>query len=213
VNQYKTIRASRLQMTVLASLLVHTLVIISGWQPFKTINISTLSKGYAQFQISIIESPHPVSKASTEKNVQSVPQQSGKTNRADKHLIEEVVHDTDAQQDLAINTEATNQTENNPSSNIANNMIQYLETEFRTRFKYPLVARKRGWQGKVVVAIDVNKAGYIHNINIKQSSGHAILDNNALRTFEAIGNINSLKKDHHRDYKLSIPVIYKLTEG
>lgn len=213
MNQHKTIRASRLQITVLASLLVHVLVIFSGWQPFKTINISTLSKGHALFQVSIIESPQPVSKASTEKNIQSVPRQPGKTNRADKHLIEEVVHDTVMQQDMAVSTEETNQTVNNPSSNIANNMVQYLETEFRTRFKYPLVARKRGWQGKVVVAMDVSKAGHIHNINIKQSSGHAILDNNAVRTFEAIGNINSLRKDHHRDYRLSIPVIYKLTEG
>jgi len=213
VNQQKSNHALRMTIAIVASLLMHALLFIAGWHSFATINISTLPEGNAQFKVSIIENQQPVSKVSTKKSIPSNPLLADKAPQTNKQLITKVAHHAAKQPVPVTDTEVTNQTVSNTSSNIANNMVQYLNTEFRARFKYPLVARKRGWQGKVIVALDVNKAGDIHNINIKQSSGHAILDKNAVRTFREIGNINGLGKDHQHDYKLNIPVIYKLTKG
>jgi len=99
-------------------------------------------------------------------------------------------------------------------ADITNDMIRYIETEFRTRFQYPMVARKFGWQGKVVVGLDVNHAGVIHNIKVKQSSGYAVLDNNAVETFQQIGTVlPGGYRQNHRDYQFSIPVIYQLIKG
>lgn len=211
--QQKSDRALTLKLAIFASLLVHALVFIAGWHSVSTINISTLPEGSARFQVSLIENPLPASKTSTEKSIPSTPRPADNTTRTRKQVIDKVVGNLTEQNTQPTDFEVTKQAVSNTSSNIANNMVQYLNAEFRARFKYPLVARKRGWQGKVIVALDVSEAGDIHNINIKQSSGHTILDKNAVRTFREIGSINGLGKDYQHNYKLDIPVIYKLTKG
>ena len=101
-----------------------------------------------------------------------------------------------------------------PLALLDHDMLEYLHAEFRARFQYPLLARKRGWSGEVVIALNVNHNGMIHDVAVQKSSGYPLLDNNALDTFRAIGLIgpaiqSRLYKTHH----LSIPVIYKLTGG
>lgn len=47
--------------------------------------------------------------------------------------------------------------------------------------RYPHLARKKGWEGTVVVKTRVEKDGLPSEIQIEQSSGHGILDESALR--------------------------------
>ncbi len=105
---------------------------------------------------------------------------------------------------------------------INNHMIDYLSTEFKLRFKYPGLARKRGWQGEVLLWLEINRHGEISSIAVKRSSGYKILDRNAVKTFELIGMISpklttglkaTLETKLAREHHLSIPVIYKLTGG
>lgn len=102
----------------------------------------------------------------------------------------------------------------NPQALLDHDMLEYLHAEFRLRFQYPLLARKRGWSGEVVIALNVNHNGLIHDIAVQKSSGYPALDNNAMDTFRAIGLVSPaiqsrIIKTHH----LSIPVVYKLTGG
>lgn len=46
---------------------------------------------------------------------------------------------------------------------------------------YPMVARKMGWQGKVVLNVEVLASGMPGQIKLKQSSGHEVLDKAALQ--------------------------------
>jgi protein TonB len=93
-----------------------------------------------------------------------------------------------------------------------NHMVDYLATEFRIHFKYPMLARKRGWQGQVVLGLDIDRYGQIARIAIQRSSGYKVLDHNAVRTFELIGEISpTLKRQLLQDHHLSIPVVYQLT--
>jgi TonB family protein len=41
---------------------------------------------------------------------------------------------------------------------------------------YPPVARRRGWQGTVVLALEVDAAGAVVRVEVRRSSGHAVLD-------------------------------------
>lgn len=45
---------------------------------------------------------------------------------------------------------------------------------------YPRMAKQRGWQGLVVVAVEVNELGCANTVTVKQSSGHAMLDDAAI---------------------------------
>jgi len=47
---------------------------------------------------------------------------------------------------------------------------------------YPEEALKNRWEGRVEVYYYVNPAGFIEKIHLKNSSGHSVLDNSALRT-------------------------------
>ena len=46
---------------------------------------------------------------------------------------------------------------------------------------YPMVARRMGWQGRVVLNVEVLASGLPGQIKLHQSSGHDVLDNAALQ--------------------------------
>jgi protein TonB len=46
--------------------------------------------------------------------------------------------------------------------------------------KYPLIARRRGYQGTVVLEVLVSRDGKVKELNLSASSGHSVLDQAAL---------------------------------
>lgn len=50
--------------------------------------------------------------------------------------------------------------------------------------RYPLVARRMGWQGRVVLDVEVLADGTSGAVALKESSGHKILDDSAVRTVQ-----------------------------
>ncbi|HEX5339160.1 MAG TPA: energy transducer TonB [Gallionella sp.] len=46
---------------------------------------------------------------------------------------------------------------------------------------YPMTARRMGWQGRVVLSVEVLSTGLPGQISVQQSSGHEVLDNAALQ--------------------------------
>jgi len=95
-----------------------------------------------------------------------------------------------------------------------NDMIKELQSEFQARFKYPMLARKRGWQGKVVLALHINLQGKIADIAIKRSSGYRVLDHNAVKTFKAIGKLSpDLYNRINTGHSFNIPIVYQLNGG
>ena len=47
---------------------------------------------------------------------------------------------------------------------------------------YPMVARRMGWQGKVVLNVEVLASGLPGQVKLYQSSGHDVLDNAAIKS-------------------------------
>jgi periplasmic protein TonB len=47
--------------------------------------------------------------------------------------------------------------------------------------EYPALARKRGWQGRVLLAVTVDSDGSVQGVRVQSGSGHELLDEAALR--------------------------------
>lgn len=89
-----------------------------------------------------------------------------------------------------------------------------LEGELARHFHYPFLARRRGWEGKVVLRVRIDGRGRIDSTEIAESSGHGILDRAAL---DAVAKVALIPGAAERlggiGLYLELPVIYRLREG
>ena len=65
---------------------------------------------------------------------------------------------------------------------------------------YPAAASRAGIQGVTPVRITFNRKGEIENIQLLQSSGSRILDDEVFRALRALGPIGSLPKNYAKDH-------------
>ena len=77
--------------------------------------------------------------------------------------------------------------------------------------RYPAVAMEKGWQGRVEVRMVIGANGMLAGVSIKASSGHVILDNQAmdmLRKGKTTVQIPTSLRG--REFSLDVPVIFTL---
>jgi len=72
---------------------------------------------------------------------------------------------------------------------------------------YPYIARKMGWEGRVIVSFILTKEGKISFLTVEKSSGYDVLDKNAIKTIKKVSKYFPLPP---HDVKISIPILYKL---
>ena len=107
------------------------------------------------------------------------------------------------QQNTETLSEETQRSKNAVRGNIKSRLSQYLS--------YPEFARRKGWQGIVVVALKVNDFGQLKDIHVNSSSGFDILDSTAI---DALNKLNAIEVKH--EFKLAlntlleIPIHFKL---
>jgi protein TonB len=65
---------------------------------------------------------------------------------------------------------------------------------------YPAAASRAGIQGVTPVRITFSRKGEIENIQLLQSSGSRILDDEVFRALRALGPIGSLPKNYTKDH-------------
>lgn len=61
-----------------------------------------------------------------------------------------------------------------------------LTERMQNKFRYPLLARRRGWQGVVRLRFVVTSRGQITGVELASSSGYQLLDDSALKSAEQI---------------------------
>ena len=76
---------------------------------------------------------------------------------------------------------------------------------------YPLLARKRGWEGRVILQADIDKKGNVVNIKIKESSGFEVLDNESIKTLRKWKFSPAKQGDKFIEDIVEIPIRYQLT--
>lgn len=109
-------------------------------------------------------------------------------------------------------TEATNANVTIPDrESLRARVRSLLLGDFARRLTYPPLARQRGWNGKVVLAVTVDSHGVLRHVHLAQSSGYEILDQSALTTMQQVRRIaDPLYGSEGSDMELELPVIYRL---
>ncbi|MGQ9744427.1 MAG: energy transducer TonB [Dissulfurimicrobium sp.] len=99
------------------------------------------------------------------------------------------------------------------ASNIEGQKDRYIKEHFAyirdlimQNLSYPMMARKMGWSGRVVVSFTVLDDGHVEDIKVVETSGFNILDKNAIKTIEKTAPFPRppVKAE------LIIPIVYKI---
>lgn len=75
---------------------------------------------------------------------------------------------------------------------------------------YPQEARKKGYQGEVVLKVEVLSSGQVGKIELKRSSGHEILDRSALAAVKQWRFIPARKGETAIPFWVNIPIKFQL---
>ncbi|MCK5640306.1 MAG: energy transducer TonB [Gammaproteobacteria bacterium] len=93
-------------------------------------------------------------------------------------------------------------------------ILAILQADLARHFKYPPLAKRRGWQGKVILSFHLETDGAISQARVTHSSGYGMLDIAALKSLNKVTRINAaqeLLSGESMDFDL--PVIYQIKEG
>ncbi len=86
-----------------------------------------------------------------------------------------------------------------------------LQEALLPRFDYPSVARRRGWQGRVRIALHVEADGDLTDIHLLESSGYPLLDRAAVKNVTELRTVPAVSQwlgGHDMD--VILPVRYQL---
>lgn len=89
-----------------------------------------------------------------------------------------------------------------------------LAREARSHRRYPPLARERGWTGTAEVQVDVSRQGLARQILLARSSGHEILDREAL-SMMSLAAVSAALPDslRGRDFAVRLPVVFDLADS
>ncbi|MDT8387753.1 MAG: TonB family protein [Thiogranum sp.] len=101
-----------------------------------------------------------------------------------------------------------------PAPQVSKRISAALQRQFEEQFDYPWLARKRGWQGRVMLSLHIGKNGDLSHWKVARTSGYQVLDRSALDSARRIrslpgaaGLLNGTALD------LQIPVHYRLLDS
>ena len=76
--------------------------------------------------------------------------------------------------------------------------------------EYPLIARKRGYQGTVVLEVLVNREGRVKELTLSASSGYSVLDQAALASVRTWLFEPGMRGGEKVDMWVKVPVRFRL---
>jgi periplasmic protein TonB len=79
--------------------------------------------------------------------------------------------------------------------------------------RYPRLAAARGWEGDVVLKLVIARKGQLVGVQVVRSSGHAVLDENALELVAAAQPFPALAgQGSGDDLEVTVPIHYQLNK-
>jgi protein TonB len=82
-----------------------------------------------------------------------------------------------------------------------------------SRFKYPVLARRKGWQGIVKLEVRIESDGRISRLRVEQTSGYPLLDRAALQALRLASVPDAEQWMKGQAVDIIIPVEYRLVGG
>ena len=77
---------------------------------------------------------------------------------------------------------------------------------------YPLLARRRGYEGRVLLSVLVRADGGGGGVTLKQSSGHAMLDASALDTVRRWRFLPARRGATPVESRVDVPIVFRLED-
>ncbi len=88
-----------------------------------------------------------------------------------------------------------------------------LAREARAHRHYPPLARERGWTGTAEVSVDVSREGRARHILLARSSGHDVLDREAVNMMSRAAASAALPDSlRGREFAVSLPVVFDIPD-
>lgn len=97
---------------------------------------------------------------------------------------------------------------------LRNQLLGELQTRLSHYLTYPPLARQRGWEGTVLLALRIASDGQLDKVRVERSSGYAVLDHSALNSLSRLGYLAEASLWlNGRGMDMQLPVIYRLVEN
>ncbi|MGE0734452.1 MAG: TonB family protein [Alphaproteobacteria bacterium] len=77
---------------------------------------------------------------------------------------------------------------------------------------YPDYARRRGWEGRVVLSVDVDEAGRSRSVVVRQTSGHPVLDEAALAAVRSWRFVPGMRGNTPVAAQVDVPIRFRLED-
>ena len=129
-----------------------------------------------------------------------------------KYDIEQIVNNSQNQikskfnKESKVNTNITSPT----SKNIKSRAKYKIGTIENPHPEYPIIARKKGWQGRLLLAVHIDKNGNVLNVHVKETSGFEVLDKVSVKTIRDWKFLPARYGDSNVEDNINIPVSFKL---
>lgn len=101
-------------------------------------------------------------------------------------------------------------TEYSSSSSKEHEMFSQPRYSYNPKPPYPFEARRKGYEGKVILKVEVLSNGNVGKIELKYSSGYKVLDNSAIETVKKWRFIPAMKNGESISYWVNIPILFRL---
>jgi periplasmic protein TonB len=145
---------------------------------------------------SVLEPPRPLMKVFPEQVISSVQSLDADFDKS----IDAVASDSGADQEM-VKPFAS------PEKQYLKEHFLYIKNCIQSNISYPRMARKMGWQGRVLISFIICSDGSVKDIRIIESSGFKVLDKNAVEVIQKVAPFPRPPVAA----ELIIPVIYKLS--
>ena len=81
------------------------------------------------------------------------------------------------------------------------------------RLNYPAIARRKGWQGIVILALHIESDGLISDLHVNETSGYPALDQAAMKSLQLASIPGARKWLHGSSIDMLIPIEYRLLDS
>lgn len=94
----------------------------------------------------------------------------------------------------------------------------FTEASFRANYlhnpkpDYPAIAKSRGWQGKVMLRVQVSAEGTALSVSVETSSGHEMLDESAVEAVQKWKFIAAKRGDTAVASTVIVPIVFTLRD-
>jgi TonB family protein len=88
--------------------------------------------------------------------------------------------------------------------------LGHARMRIETAKRYPREARRRGWEGKVVLSFQINRKGEVSQIKLVQSSGYQELDDEGIATIRRASPFSPPPLHDEEKLGVEIPLVFKL---